>query len=467
MNNQLRNTVPLVKAVKAAIIDTHEDINKTQETFTHWACRGLKKLQREVLRRNKQYVLLPVNGNFNTAPLPADLEEEIFVGYINEFGEKIRFRPSSELSPYESIAIDKGCNPCPKCKQDKNICNDLQVTQEVNIIQINGVNYEESITKKLYPNGDYYLEKTTPVLNTVTGVVDFIPQKIFINNFDLKDCGCLEDTSSNLSTLQTTCPDVYANYYGNCCEGYLDGSYRIFEEKGIIQLDTSIDIDWLYVEYWGYMLKINGQYHVPEVAFETIVEFTKYKSIQNKKNVPASMIQMWFQSYMRERGNMEKILGRVSLARIMQQILSIPKFDLDMNRGWYDTFQKNRAIAAAKCSSSKTVTSSSAAPTQVIETVVQTIEVTKEIAYGKLQFEIGQPSSPMVVDDTILTINEAGIKENSVNVLLNSVPLEEDIDDQASYHVDYGPNAIAITFLNHPAEDGDRYKITYTKEINS
>jgi hypothetical protein len=335
MNIALKKMSPLSKVVKAAIVDTYEDIGKTQELFSHWAARGLKKLNRETLKTGTQYVILKVNRNTNTATLPCDFEEETFVGRINEYGVKIPLKKNTGIINVLGLK-DETVSSCDKCKQDKSICEDLKVTEEVELVTINNEVYEKTITKKLYPTGEYYLETKTPVLDVADNVtVTFFTQKEFIGKVDLKPCGCLEPTVNNASLLKLHNPNLYYRYYARCsavCEAR-DGGYRIFEDTGLIQFDRGYNLDYVYMEYRGFMPRINGQYYVPSVAFETLVNYIKFKSVENKKSVSLPERNWVFGQYKRERDNMNKELGRVSLSSILHAVISIPKFDLADN--WY------------------------------------------------------------------------------------------------------------------------------------
>jgi hypothetical protein len=334
-NNKL---IPLSKVVAASIIDVYGDIGMLEQRYSHWAARGLKKLYRESLPQKVHKVLLKVNVNTHTATLPLDFYNEIFTGYIGHNWHKVRLSPDTSLVDQKNI-IDVPCeDKCEKCNQDKGVCNDLVVTEETNLIVINDTTYEQTIIKKLYPNGDYYLEKSTPVLNISTNTVQYVPEKEFIVNFDLKPCGCLEESNSNMTNLQTYCPDVYCNYYAPCnniCNK--EFSYNIFEDTGLIQLDARFPYDKIYLEYSGYIQKKNGQYMVPDVAFEALVEWNKYKAIWNKNNVSRWERQDQKNNYREERGNMQKILGRVRLSTLISAWNSLPKFDIDY-KNWSSCF---------------------------------------------------------------------------------------------------------------------------------
>lgn len=318
---------PLSEVVSASIIDSYGDINRTYQLHTHWAARGLKKLYQENLPYVSRKVLLPVNKNTNTATLPIDFDYETFVGVI-ENGKKVALKNSPDLINEKGIEVVKA-EVCPRCQQDNGICESLQVTESTKSITIEGNSYLETVIKKLYSNGDYYLETTTPVLNIETQVVEYTTKREFIVNFDLSDCGCLKEGDENVSKIQTYCPDVYDCYYVPCgCEKKTAG-YRIFSETGLIQLEPGSGIRNLYVEYKGFLQKINGVYMVPRVAFETLVEYTKFKSIQGKPNISTFDKEWQKKNYREERRNMEKAANPASLSVILQGTRSLPKFNFN------------------------------------------------------------------------------------------------------------------------------------------
>lgn len=329
--DKYKKLVPLSRVVAAALIDTYEDRGKMQQMFSHWACRGLDKLQQETLKRGKQRAVLTVNPNTRTATLPPDFKQELFVGYINSRGVKIPLSPNFDLTNEDSITDLS--DQCPVCNQKKAICNDLTVTEDSETVVINSAFYDKTTIKKLYPNGDYFLEVTTPYFNLENSQVEYITTKEFIVKIALKPCGCIEETTENIQTIHDCCYDAWCCHFTSC-SGVCDtkaGGYNIFEETGLIQFDFNFPYTKIYIEYLGFINKINGQFAVPEVAFETLVNFTKWKSVENKKSVPMWERSFFFENYRRERKNMEKMMGRISLAIILKAVHTNPKFDFDSN----------------------------------------------------------------------------------------------------------------------------------------
>lgn len=322
--------VPLSRVVAAALIDTYADKGNMQELYSHWACRGLDKLQQEVLKRGKQRVILTVNSNTRTATLPPDFKQDLFVGYINSRGEKISLSPNQKLINDDSITDLSEL--CPTCNQKKSICNDLTVTEEAETVVINSDFYDKTIIKKLYPNGDYFLETTTPYYNTESLEVEYITTKEFITSIKLKPCGCVEESEENIETIKNCCYDAWCCNFTSCssnCDTNA-GGYKIFEETGLIQFDFNFKYKKIYLEYLGFVPKVNGQFAVPEVAFETLVNWTKYKSVENKKSIPIIERTWYFNNYKRERGNMEKMMGRIGLSKIIKSLSANPKFDFEL-----------------------------------------------------------------------------------------------------------------------------------------
>lgn len=463
MNNTL---VPLRKVVAAATIDTHEELNKIEQVYSHWAARGLRMLSAETLKMGKRYVFLTVNKNTQTATLPPDVQRVLFVGLIDNRGMKIPLSYKGDLALHkEHIDELSGIDCCVKCNQDKSICNDLQVTEEVNFITINNVAYEESIIKKLYPNGDYFLEKNTPVLDLQTNGVAYVKTKEFITNLDLMDCGCLERTEDNMHKLFQSCPDTYACYYAGCCNDCDPelGGYRVYEDQGLIQFDLKFRANKVYVEYEGFLPKIHGQYQVPEVAFETLVDYVKFKSIENKRNVPMIERHWVFENYRRSRGKMEQVNGRFTLSRILEIANSVPKFDLNLPR-WYDCYERNKMYSKTR------------QPSAYIDKMGDRTEVTSIVrtdedtmVFEKIKFEIGIAGALMGAGDTQVTIVDGRIKEKSVNVMIGMQPIDEvddttTVTDELVYSVEYFANQIIITF-NSPAMTGQKFTISYAKTV--
>lgn len=329
-STELQRTVPLYRVVAAAIVDSFEDIGKTQQMYSHWGARKLKELNRHILKSGKRKVTLTVNRSTNTATLPADFGEEFFVGVIVD-NKKIPLKLRNDLVDTKNIDDIECEDKCEKCQQDTGICNDLTVTEETVLVTINDTVQEQTVIKKLYPDGSYWLETRIPIWDIESQTVIFTTTKEFITALDLKPCGCIDDTEENIEKIKCCNYDVYCQYYA-CCDNSCTtdyGGYRIFPETGLIQFDRAGKFTKVYIEYWGFMPKKNGQYQVPEVAFETLVEWIKFKNIDGKRSSPNVDKQWRWRMYDVARRNMEKEMGRIGLDQIIQAIGLTPKFDID------------------------------------------------------------------------------------------------------------------------------------------
>ena len=81
------------------------------------------------------------------------------------------------------------------------------------------------------------------------------------------------------------------------------------------------------MEYRGFIPKLNGQLAVPEVAFETLVEYVKAMAVDGKKNVSNPDKAYRWTRYGIERKAMLKVMSRFSLDDVIYIISLTPKFD--------------------------------------------------------------------------------------------------------------------------------------------
>jgi len=327
--DKLKKLTPISRVVNAAAIDAWEEIGKVQQLYFHWAARGLKKLQKESLKSGRRSCLIIVNQNTRTASLPADFDEELFVGYINDYGEKVPIPLKTNLINNNSITTIECEDTCAKCGQDATICNDLTVTEKEEVVVINETTAIKTTVKKLYPDGSYYLETTIPYWNIKDAEINYATTKEFIAAIDLLDCGCINPTLENLETVKNCCYDAYCTHYAGrspVCD-VESGGYKIFEETGLIQFDYKFRHKQVYMEYRGFIPKLNGQLAVPEVAFETLVEYVKAMAVDGKKNVSNPDKAYRWARYNIERKSMLKVMSRFSLDDVIYIISLTPKFD--------------------------------------------------------------------------------------------------------------------------------------------
>lgn len=260
--------VPLYRVVSAAIVDSFEEIGKVQQIYSHWAARKLKELNRQTLKTGAKKAILTVNRSTNTATLPTDFREEIAV-YVIVDGKKIRLKLRPELVDEKNVEEIPCEDKCEKCNQDKAICEDLTITEETVLVVINDTVQEQTVIKKLYPDGRYYLETRIPVWDVESETIIYTTQKQFIAALDLKPCGCIDDTPANIETIRCCANDVYCQYYAPCdnsCDVNY-GGYRIFPETSLIQFDKIGVFTKVYIEYYGFMVKKERAIHGARSSF--------------------------------------------------------------------------------------------------------------------------------------------------------------------------------------------------------
>jgi hypothetical protein len=166
----------------------------------------------------------------------------------------------------------------------------------------------------------------------VNSGIDYIDKKEYITTFDVATCGCVKKTEINQHLLAACNWDLFCCFCTCCKKGNTEfGGYRIFYETGTIHFDGAMIYDKVYLEYRGSLPKSGNEFLVPEVAYETLIEYTKHKSIANKKGVAQWEKRDQFSAYERERGNMTKIMGRMSLFDIVHSAMNVPQFNYNRN----------------------------------------------------------------------------------------------------------------------------------------
>lgn len=82
------------------------------------------------------------------------------------------------------------------------------------------------------------------------------------------------------------------------------------------------------------------------------------------------------------------------------------------------------------------------------------------IEYVFLQFTPEQIGSPLPAGQTVMTVNQTGVLQDSVAVIMDGVVLDRNDVNTVSYTIIYGANSFTIT-LNQAAQNGETYVITY------
>lgn len=324
------------KVAKAAIVDTREDFNKVFELYKYWAARGLDKVTRETIRNRKKRVSIKVNKATRTAPLPCDCRLVTFVGVINDCGKKIPLRSKTNLAPADIEKYEPEQEECKACGEVGK-CSDAMYQQTTKDVIIDGITYQEETIVKLLPNGEYMEEVKRPV-KTPTGIT-YWTQSRLVTTFELNGCGCIATTAENEQKVQSCCSDAYSCYWLPCQDTSIDyGGFQVFDDLGYIMLDKLLDIEYLYVEYVGFLPKVNGEMVVPDVAFECLVAFVVWKAIESKSSVPMGEKLRKEDLYDKERKALRKILTRTSIHVIYQFITGVP--DLSIGTGPINSTQQ-------------------------------------------------------------------------------------------------------------------------------
>lgn len=132
-----------------------------------------------------------------------------------------------------------------------------------------------------------------------------------------------------------------------------------------------------------------------------------------------------------------------------------------------------------RCANNSVTTASvcDQAPPQVIQNTILTEDNTKTFVHRKLRFTVGDtvvlglsgPVSyavPLQQGQSLFIINEPGINQDSINVVVNNQSLHEDRSNELSYTTAYGLNASSF-LLNQVATTGQQFAVSYTRTIGT
>lgn len=322
--------------VKTASRRRGEDYEKIKADWTANCVQGIKDISRQMghfLKMGRKKVVINVNQHLNNAPLPCDFEKIVFLGIIDEYGNKVPLLPKGRIADIhnlEEIPCDTVCEEkCTGC-YDKALCNELNSVQEIKNITVNGQPYKEKIITTLQPDGSYHVITMSWEYSFKDNAVIPHNTEKYITKFDTNACGCIKKTDSNSELLKTYCYNHWCCYCSPASESpYDNGGYNIFEDSGVIQFESYMPYNKLYMEYVGSLPKSGNDYLIPEVAFEMMVDYVIFISVKSKKgNEARADMARLFDNYMRSRGNMKIIISRrgLNLSRIMSISSMMPVF---------------------------------------------------------------------------------------------------------------------------------------------
>lgn len=331
MGNNIKNSVLLSDIVSAAALDLHMDFGTFERRGMSWGARAIQEWNNNIFRTGKRRAIIKVNKALNSATIDCDMVEVLFVGRIDKCtGEKIPFhinRKLVDIENVETILEDVVCEAkCTGCLP-KAMCNDLQSTIVLRVVDIDGTNYNETKTTTLNPDGSYYVVTETPFYSNINSQVEYRTKKEEIAALDLESCGCIKNTEANVSQIKDCNFDCYCTYCSPVCGEFENVGYNIFPETNTIKFDSNFREDEFYMEWRGGLPKQDGQYVAPAVAKEALIEYIKFKSMQNKKGVPRYEKQDQYDWYLIKKNNMQMAMGAFLLSDFIYGLTTTSKFD--------------------------------------------------------------------------------------------------------------------------------------------
>lgn len=312
------NFVTMDEIVKAALSDIYDDNQVGYERYEFLAIRGWRELNLFVIKSQRK-VFLNVDPTTNTVSLPYDFIRYSFIGYIDACGERV---PLS-FNPDLANSLQKAACDC-HCGCVSSLCREVKYDLAEEIVTIEGTPYTKTVKRMIFK--DCFIEESKipiAVYDEVEGEpvlqeVKFETEIKQLCRLDVKPCGCIESSTENINKLRACgCTSL-------CC-GVHNESFNVFKDAGIIQLDGN-SIKKIYLEYYGDLPCVDGDYMVPEIAFEAIVAFAKWMAVEDKKGVSETVITRKYNRWISARKNLRKAKNTSTISRIIKALTSLPSF---------------------------------------------------------------------------------------------------------------------------------------------
>lgn len=310
--------VTIDEIVKAALSDIYDDQQVHYERFEFLAIRGWRELNLFVIKSVKK-VFLTVDPTTNTVSLPPDFIRYSFIGYINHCDERVPL----DFNPDIANNLDKPSCDC-KCGCANPLCKEIKYDLAEETIIIGGNPYTKTVKRMILKNS--YIEESSipvPVYENVGGVATITSVKYETSSKELcalevKPCGCLESTTRNVRNL-TACGCASL-----CCNAHSE-EFNIFPEARIIQIHNNT-LRKIYLEYYGDLPCLDGEYLVPEIAFEAIVAWIKWMAVEDKRGISETAIRRKYDRWIAARKNLRKIKHGSTINNIINALTSLPSF---------------------------------------------------------------------------------------------------------------------------------------------
>lgn len=205
------------------------------------------------------------------------------------------------------------------CTDTLNACfSNLSVTTDT--IYINGDPYTIKIWKDLCPNGDVIEITETWAYNTETDEVEAVTNKNLITNLDVKSCGCVSNTPSNVNKIVNDCgcPLVPVTSIPLVQIPYRQfGAMKIMKDERVVYLDGDIP-DWVQLSYQTNGDNGEDAILVPEYAVPTMFSGIGFRTKAMSKNlVSARLMRDARYLYYYDKDELEMYLNPIRMEEFM------------------------------------------------------------------------------------------------------------------------------------------------------
>jgi len=349
-NGCLANKVPVSDIVKSLLIREGDVLGQHFRQYLEVAKDVYRDLNLYAIRETRRY-MIEVNKKTNSIKLPKDCLMWSSIQVPDECGQLLPLLQNTNLTGDIvdlNLANDCGC----QCNCQSELCGSLKhyevIHKTIMAPMPNGEQqgFECMERKTIYPNGDYYLEWTEPVVkyDGDQHVATELESKTeFICRLEVEACGCVKDCPANREMITGSCGAGFFPYECGCpsCPPVMPNATYGYEEFGdTICFDSAFCYDYVLLRY--YVEQKGSSFMVPIIAKTAMIrgimfEMLPYQPGSGYTALALQRRQVQFERlYKEERKRLFRLINRFSLKNFYERTLGQRRMP---GPGWHLSYQ--------------------------------------------------------------------------------------------------------------------------------
>lgn len=220
----LKDAVHRYLAIAGISIGSNEELQFMIRGAEVW-----KQIQHDILKLSlQQWVRVNKSTPVYFIDLPKCCDKFINVGKIDNCKRHVIF---NRWDGIPTLPMPDSITDCTCGGGIKECIETYEETSEN--VTISAGTYKKTTKKRIYENGDVYIEVSTPVDKVTIGGsnngYDYIIDKTYLCKLELNPCGCVTVSQQNLDIVQQCCNDTTYSECKALCNKY----FKMPEDKGV------------------------------------------------------------------------------------------------------------------------------------------------------------------------------------------------------------------------------------------